>query len=187
MRPGLGLLLGAMVAVGIGARLAVVSRVAAAVGHDGSGNVLTYHNDGFNNGLNSQERILEPRNVASARFGKLFTVHLAGAESGQPLFKSKVNITVGRHQGVQNVVFVALNNDSVWAINADKGTVLWKASLLTKFHNHADIVKAADGNNWSGYNRFPLEVGYNKVMRIGEKKRGCLKMRMRPTDVSAGS
>ncbi len=157
LRPSLRLFSVAMVAVGIGVGLGVVSRVAAAAGDDVSGNVLTYHNDGFNNGLNAQEKILTPRNVASARFGKLFTVHLAGAESGQPLFESNVNITTGRHQGVQNVVFVALNNDSVWAINADTGTVLWKASLLTKFHNRADIVKAADGNPWSGYNRFPLE------------------------------
>ncbi len=157
MRQMLRVLSVAMVAVGIGTGLSLVSRVAAAAGHNASGNVLTYHNNGFNTGLNSEEKILTPRNVASASFGKLFTVHLAGAESGQPLFKSKVNITVGRHRGVQNVVFVALNNDSVWAINADTGTVLWKASLLTKFHNKADIVRAADGNWWSGYNRFPVE------------------------------
>ena len=122
-----------MVAAGPATGWSLLPRAAAA-GRNISGNVLTYHNDGFNNGLNSEEKILTPRNVASARFGKLFTVHLAGAESGQPLFKSAVNITVGRHQGVQNVVFVALNNDSVWAINADNGTVLWKANLLTKFH-----------------------------------------------------
>ncbi len=145
-----------IVAAGIATGLSLVPRVAAAGGTN-SGNVLTYHNDGFNNGLNSEETILTPQNVASSRFGKLFTVHLAGPESGQPLFKSRVNITVGRHQGVQNVVFVALNNDSVWAINADNGTVLWKASLLTKFHGNADVVKAADGNYWKGYNRFPVE------------------------------
>ncbi len=145
-----------MVAAGPATGWSLLPRAAAA-GRNISGNVLTYHNDGFNNGLNSEEKILTPRNVASARFGKLFTVHLAGAESGQPLFKSAVNITVGRHQGVQNVVFVALNNDSVWAINADNGTVLWKANLLTKFHGNADVVKAADGNTWRGYNRFPVE------------------------------
>jgi hypothetical protein len=119
-------------------------------------NVLIYHNDGFNDGQNLKETVLTPDVVRSANFGKLLSIHLAGAESGQPLFKAGVNITVGPHQGVQNVVFVALNNDSVWAINADTGAVLWKTSLLTRFHGVADTVAAADGNRSTGRG-LPLE------------------------------
>ncbi len=119
-------------------------------------NVLVEHNDGFNDGQDLNEAVLTPRKFISPAFGKIFAVHLSGGESGQPLFMSALNITTGPHPGVQNVVFVALNNDSVWAINADDGTVLWKTSLLTKFHGNADTVRAADGN-WSTGHGLPLE------------------------------
>ena len=40
------------------------------------------------------------------------------------------NITVGTNQGVHNVVYVATEHDSLYAIDADKGTVLWQDSFL---------------------------------------------------------
>jgi outer membrane protein assembly factor BamB len=89
-------------------------------------NVLTYHNDGFNDGQNLNETVLTPANVNSTDFGKQFSVALDGAEVGQPLYMSGLNITTGPLPGIQNVVFVATTKDSVYAINADNGTLLWQ-------------------------------------------------------------
>jgi hypothetical protein len=111
-----------------------------------SANVLTYHNDGFNDGQNVSETILTPTNVNSTDFGKQFAIGLDGAVVGQPLYMSNLNITAPSSPGVQNVVFVATTNDSVYAFNADNGTQLWKASLLTKFHGAGDTVSASSGN-----------------------------------------
>ena len=62
--------------------------------------------DAARTGLNPLETQLRWANVPTS-FGKLFTVALDGAEVGQPIYESGVNITTGPLQGVQNVVFVA--------------------------------------------------------------------------------
>ena len=48
----------------------------------------------------------------------------------QPLYMSGVNITTGSNQGTHNVVFVATENDSLYAIDAGSGQVLWQDSFL---------------------------------------------------------
>jgi CARDB/PQQ-like domain len=100
--------------------------------------VLVYHNDGNNDGQNLTETILTPSIVGGSGFGKLFTTLLDGAVFGQVLYKSNLNITAGAHLGVQNVAFVATANDTLYAINADTGVVLWKKSLLYSFHGGTD-------------------------------------------------
>lgn len=109
------------------------------------GDVLMNHNDGSNDGQNLSETILTPANVNSPRFGKLASVPLDGAVLGQPLFKSGLNITAGPLAGIQDVAFVATTHDSVYAINADTGAVLWKTSLLHSFHGGTPTVTS--GNN----------------------------------------
>ncbi|MCE0523211.1 MAG: putative Ig domain-containing protein, partial [Methylacidiphilales bacterium] len=96
--------------------------------------VLGYHNDSSNDGQNLTETALTPSNVSSYNFGKVFSVALDNSASAQPIFKSSVNITTGSNQGVQDVVFVATVNCTLYAINATTGTVLWKTSLLHAFH-----------------------------------------------------
>ena len=51
-------------------------------------NVLTYHNDGVQSGLNPNETVLTPSNVNSAEFGKIFSVPLDGQTYAQPLYMS---------------------------------------------------------------------------------------------------
>jgi outer membrane protein assembly factor BamB len=119
--------------------------------------VLTVHNDPHNDGHNLQETILTPRNVRPGRFGKLFVTPLDGIDYGQVLFVPHVDITAGPHRGVQNVLFAATSRDTVYAINADNGIVLWKTNLLTKFHSAKDSVVAREANqNWAAKHQ-PLE------------------------------
>jgi hypothetical protein len=89
-------------------------------------NVTTYHNDISRTGANTQEAILTPSNVNSTQFGKLFSVALDGAVFAQPLYLSSVSIAGGKH----NVLYVATEHDSVYAIDADSGTIYAHASLI---------------------------------------------------------
>ncbi len=90
--------------------------------------VLTYHNDNARTGQDLNETILNPSNVNAADFGKVFTDAVDGAIYAQPLYMANVAIP---GQGVHNVVFVATENDSVYAFDADSpGPALWHDSFI---------------------------------------------------------
>jgi hypothetical protein len=89
-------------------------------------NVTTYHNDNARTGQNTQEIILNPQNVNSAQFGKLFTVPVTGFVYAQPLYLSNVSI----QGGVHNVVYIATEHNLLYAIDADNGAVYWQANLV---------------------------------------------------------
>jgi hypothetical protein len=89
-------------------------------------NVTTYHNDVARTGQNTQETILTPANVNYTQFGKLFSVAVDGVVYAQPLYLSAVTIAGGTH----NVLYVVTEHDSVYAIDADSGTVYAQVSLI---------------------------------------------------------
>ena len=89
-------------------------------------NVTTYHNDNARTGQNTQEAILTPANVNSGQFGKLFSVTVDGWVYAQPLYLSNVTISGGTH----NVLYVATEHDSLYAIDANSGTIYWQISLI---------------------------------------------------------
>jgi hypothetical protein len=97
-------------------------------------NVITYHNDNASTGQNLGETVLTPGNVNSTTFGKLFSSPVDGQVYAQPLYVPGVNITTGANQGTHNVIFVATEHDSLYAIDADNGTVLWHDALLHAVH-----------------------------------------------------
>jgi outer membrane protein assembly factor BamB len=87
--------------------------------------VLTNKNDNTREGLNASETLLSAANVNSNQFGKLFTFNVDGYVSAQPLYMYGLTINGATH----NVVFVATEHNSVYAIDADAGTLLWSTSL----------------------------------------------------------
>ena len=94
-------------------------------------NILTYHNDIASTGQNLAETVLTPSNVNSTQFGKLFSVsNLDGYVYAQPLYDAAVTTTAGTDPGLHNVVYVATEHDSLYAIDADSGTILWQDSFL---------------------------------------------------------
>jgi hypothetical protein len=91
--------------------------------------VTTWHFDNERSGLNAQETALTEETVAPQTFGKLFSYPVDGYVYAQPLLVSGLTINGGTH----DVVFVATENDSVYAFDADTygtGTPLWQISLL---------------------------------------------------------
>jgi len=97
--------------------------------------VLTYHNDIARTGQNLQETILTTGNVKSSLFGKLFTLPVDGIIDAEPLYLSAVSIP---GKGTHNVVYAVTENDSVYAFDADAGTLLWQASVLGSGESASD-------------------------------------------------
>ncbi|HVA46778.1 MAG TPA: DUF4214 domain-containing protein [Pirellulales bacterium] len=91
-----------------------------------STNVLNYRYDASSSGVNSQETALTPANVNAGSFGKLASTPVDGQIYAQPLYLENVNIDGGTH----NVVYVATEHDSVYAIDASNGDMLWHDSFL---------------------------------------------------------
>ncbi len=88
-------------------------------------NVLTYKNDLLRSGLNSTETVLTPANVMSAKFGLLRNLAVDSAVDAQPLYVSALSIASMSH----NAVFVATENNSLYAFDANTGATLWHVSL----------------------------------------------------------
>ena len=95
--------------------------------------VLTYHNNTARTGANTNESRLTLANVNPNTFGLLLKYDVDGFVYTQPMYVPGVNIP-GR--GVHDVVYVASENDSVYAFDANSNTdagggLLWQASLGT--------------------------------------------------------
>jgi len=90
--------------------------------------VTTYHNDNFRTGQDTHETSLTTSNVNSSQFGKHVTYPVDGQVYAQPLYLPNVSMNGTAH----NVVYVATENDSVYAFDADQTAAiapLWKTSF----------------------------------------------------------
>jgi len=92
--------------------------------------VWTYHYNNHRDGANTNENILNPTNVKSTTFGKLYSYVLDGHAYAQPLYVPNLAIT---GQGTHDVLFVATEHNSVYALDADNpgpgGGLLWKTNF----------------------------------------------------------
>src|SRR5256714_9384038 len=92
-----------------------------------STDVLTYQDNNARTGADLHEKLLTPGNVNAASFGLRFNLQVDGKVDAQPLYVAKLKIAGrGRH----NVLYVATEHDTLYAFDADAGTVLWQTSLL---------------------------------------------------------
>jgi hypothetical protein len=98
----------------------------------GSTSVLTHHYNNQRTGWNSTETTLTPQNISSATnpFGAIAAVPLDDQVDAQPLVEANQPITCAANQvsgcqaGNYQVVYVATENNSVYAINAANGAIL---------------------------------------------------------------
>jgi PQQ-like domain len=97
--------------------------------------VTTYKNDVLRTGQNTTESVLTTANVTSATFGLLRTLAVDGKVDAQPLYLSKLTVAGASH----NVVFVATENNSVYAFDSDTGATVWQVSLTASGETTSDI------------------------------------------------
>jgi hypothetical protein len=91
--------------------------------------IYTHHVDVARTGQNLKEYALTPAIVGGAgNFGRLFTCAVDGPMYAHPLYVANLSIGGGTH----NVVFLATENDSVYAIDADSSAcvIYWQKSFI---------------------------------------------------------
>ena len=99
-----------------------------------STDVVTYKFDVQRTGQNLTESVLTPTNVTSARFGLLRSLAVDAKVDAQPLYLSQLSF----QSGIHNTVFVATENASIYAFDADTGAALWQVSLLASGESPSD-------------------------------------------------
>ncbi len=114
-------------------------------------NVLTQHNDNSRTGANLNEILLTTANVNVNQFGKLRTIPVDGQIYAQPLYEAAVTVQGKPH----NVVFVATEHNSVYALDAASGTQLWKMNLGAS----APTPNNYWGNRYGAYHDMSPEIG----------------------------
>ena len=108
----------------------VAAPVPASTGPD----VTTYHYDNARDGLNAHETVLTPANVNTSSFGLRGLYPVDGKVDAQPLYLGNLP----QSAGTANVLFVATEHDTVYALNAATGAQLWKTSVLGKGETTSD-------------------------------------------------
>jgi outer membrane protein assembly factor BamB len=88
--------------------------------------VYSYRYDARRTGQERFEALLKPQDVNSRTFGKLFTPPVDGYVCAPPLSVANVAVT---GQGTHNVVCVTTENNTIFAIDADSGNVLFHTKL----------------------------------------------------------
>jgi len=111
--------------------------------------VLSYRYDAAGTGVDATETALSPSNVKvgtpqTGSFGKLFAATLDGAVYAQPLVVPAATITAGVNTaagaaGTHDIVLAATEHDSLYAIDARSGAVLWKRSFLDATNPGGDV------------------------------------------------
>ena len=97
--------------------------------------IVTHHYDISRDGWNQTETVLTPANVGTpgpaGTFGLLQTVKLDGPVDAQPLVVPNVIVEGDPNPGTHDVVYVATQNNSVYAIDPTRGTILKKINFGT--------------------------------------------------------
>lgn len=127
-----------------------------------AGDVLVNHYTAGSTGEDLNETVLTPANINSASFGKVFTTLLDGQVYAQILAVANVNITRGASQGLHNVLYAATMHNSLYAIDASTGAILWQDN----FSQIADPRVTTIGNPapTAGVTTFPAVSGDNSLV-----------------------
>ncbi|MGI8770165.1 MAG: PQQ-binding-like beta-propeller repeat protein [Acidobacteriaceae bacterium] len=102
-------------------------------------NYVQWRNTLGGTGWQSNELLLTPSNVSSS-LGQKWSASVDGGVWAEPLYMNGLTINGVSH----NVLFVATDNDSVYALDGDTGTQLWQHSFLSS--GVTKITPALDGD-----------------------------------------
>ena len=160
------------------ATLAVVAATTA--------DVVTYHNDDARTGQNLNEVILTPSNVNSSSFGKLNFFSTDGKVDGQPLYLSSLNLA----SGTLDVLYVVTEHDSVYALDANAGTVLWQVSVLGTGETPSDDHGCSQITPEIGITSTPVidrAAGVIYVVGMSKNAAGSYFQRLHALDLTSGA
>jgi len=160
------------------ATLAVVAAATA--------DVVTYHNDDARTGQNLNEVILTPSNVNSSSFGKLNFFSTDGKVDGQPLYLSSLNLA----SGTLDVLYVVTEHDSVYALDANAGTVLWQVSVLGAEETPSDDHGCSQISPEIGITSTPVidrAAGVIYVVGMSKNASGSYFQRLHALDLTSGA
>jgi hypothetical protein len=91
--------------------------------------VTTYHYDNGRTGWNNRETVLTYQNVNSGSFGLLHTAALDDQVDTQPLIVPDETTTSGTSPGKHDVAYVTTESNTVYAIDASSGAILFQQNL----------------------------------------------------------
>ena len=159
-------------------------------------NITQYHVDSQSTGANLTETQLTSSNVNAADFGQLYNTPLDGQVYAEPLVLTNVTIaagpnTIGTPGTYNSVVFVATENDSLYAINAANGAILWQRTFLdtTNPNDHlpgATSVTTVSSNDVSSDDIYPeigitgtpvIDPSTNITLRLCRYQGNCRRLR----------
>ena len=128
-------------------------------------NITQYHVDSQSTGADLTETQLTSSNVNAADFGQLYNTPLDGQIYAEPLVMTNIDIapgpnTIGTPGTYNSVVFVATENDSLYAINAADGAILWQRTFLDTTNSNdylpgATSVSTVSSNDVSSNDIYP--------------------------------
>ena len=93
-------------------------------------NVLTWHNDKGRSGANTAETTLTTTNVTKTSFGKICSPPVDGAINAQPLIVTGVPFTEKGITATHDIAYVATENDTVYAFDANSCALLNAVSMV---------------------------------------------------------
>ena len=161
-------------------------------------NVTTQHYDNTRSGSYTTETQLTPSTVTPSNFSRLFSQSVDAQIYAQPLYMQNVNIGGTTH----NVVFVATENDTVYAFDADtnggtNASPLWKASMLTSAHGAASGATAIPQGDVSTTDITPIigitgtpviDPSTNTIYLVSaSKENGSYVQRLHALDITSGA
>jgi hypothetical protein len=121
----------------------------------GSFNVLTRSYNGQRTGANLSETILNTANVNPNSFGKIFQLPVDDQVYAQPLYASSVAIAGGTF----DVLYVATVNNTVYAFNADDGTVPFWVRNFNGAGRPPRNTEVTNGQGCGNYQDFTGDIG----------------------------
>lgn len=158
----------------------------------GQANVTTYKNNNSRTGIYISGGQLTPEDVSASKFGKIFSVPVDGQVYAQPLYIAAVkNI----HGGTHNVIYVATESDSLYAIDADNGSVLWQHPDPATDRPLAPVPFTAVGNPGGCADLQPnigitgtpvIDTGTNSIFFITKEMGAPVVQRLHAVDLSSG-
>ena len=152
--------------------------------------VVTYHNDNARTGQNLSETTLTPATVNTSTFGKTGFFPVDGKVDAQPLFLSGLAIP---GMGTHDVLYVATEHDSVYALDAASGGVLWRASMLGSGETTSDARGCSQVTPEIGITSTPVidrsrgPNGTIYVVAMSRNASGAYFQRLHALDVTSGA